>query len=464
MRRPDAGVARGRRAHRPRRRRRRGDARRARARRPARRADARRGAALRRARRAAARRPAAGGHVGGARRPGERRGGGATHRRRRRPRRRRRTRPRPGGAGAGAGARAARARAEHLLSGERGRFLAGISPVVAIFLVAAWQATTGAVSLADVLSFLGVIIVALLAGVFPVLLLVAARRRGELIGVGLPRPGAALGARRGLRDRARRRARARALHLGRPAPARRRPSPSRRSRCVMTAGMTRNGTFAPRATAQLRHDLAADTAQFSVVVAGRPARAEAVAEYDDGRRIALADGAPIDRFSALRSVTFTTRLGAAGGPPPAQLKVWAHRITAEQESEPLAVSLELDAAGARTPLVLDAGGGATLPAADAASRSSCCSSASPTRARSASDRRADLVERRRRARRAGSRSAPSRPSRARRGSPRGARPRRAAARRRRGRRRGCGARAGGRRRARAPRRRRRARRCRRASS
>ena len=96
--------------------------------------------------------------------------------------------PAPAGPAAPGARRCASAR-ERLLSGERGRFLAGISPVVAIFLVAAWQATTGAVSLADVLSFLGVIIVALLAGVFPVLLLVAARRRGELIGWGYRVPG-----------------------------------------------------------------------------------------------------------------------------------------------------------------------------------------------------------------------------------------------------------------------------------
>ncbi len=258
---------------------------------------------------------------------------------------------------------ARRARVQRLLSGERGRFLAGISPVVAIFLVAAWQATTGAVSLADVLSFLGVIIVALLAGVFPVLLLVAARRRGELIGWGYRVPGQrwvlatvyaiALGGVlvHGLFiwDDPLQRAAAFAVTA---------------LALVMTAGMARSGTFAPRATAQLRHDLAADTAQFSVVMAGRPALAEAVAEYDDGHRVVLADGAPIDRFSALRSVAFTPDW--AGGSPPAQLRVWAHSVTAEQESEPLAVSLELEAAGARTPLVLDAGGGATLPAPDGA--------------------------------------------------------------------------------------------------
>ena len=258
-----------------------------------------------------------------------------------------------------------RERAEHLLSGERGRFLAAISPVVAIFLIAAWQATTGAVSLADVLSFLGVIIVALLAGIFPVLLLVAARRRGDLIGWGYRVPGQrwvlavvyaiALGG-----------VLVHGLFIW--------DDPLQRAAAfgvtalalVMTAGMVRNGTFAPRATAQLRHDIAADTAQFSVVVAGHRARTEAVAEYDDGRRVPLAEDTPIDRFSALRSVIFRPDWAVAGDSPPSELKVWAHSITTEQESEPLAVSLELDAAGTRIPLVLDADGGTTLPAGDGA--------------------------------------------------------------------------------------------------
>ncbi|MDP1849945.1 MAG: helix-turn-helix domain-containing protein [Solirubrobacteraceae bacterium] len=259
-----------------------------------------------------------------------------------------------------------RERGRRLLSGERGRFLAGISPVVAIFLFAAWQATSGAISLADVLSFLGVIIVALLAGVFPVLLLVAARQRGELQGGGYRVPGQrwvlatvyaiSLG---GvlvhglfLWDDPLQRASAFAITL---------------LALVMTASMARAGSFAPRATVQLRHDAGADSGHLAVVVAGRAAPTETVAEYDDGRRRTFADGEPIERFSALRSVVFTTGGGAAGAPPPTQLRVWAHRITAEHESEPLAVSLEREAdGGARTPVVLDAGGCAPLEPADGA--------------------------------------------------------------------------------------------------
>jgi hypothetical protein len=47
------------------------------------------------------------------------------------------------------------------------------------------------------------------------------------------------------------------------------------------------------------------------------------------------------------------------------MKVWAHRMTAEQESEPLAVALELARVDGPQPIVLDPTGCAALPAPDA---------------------------------------------------------------------------------------------------
>ncbi len=229
--------------------------------------------------------------------------------------------------------------------GERGRFLAGVSPVAAIFLVAAAQATTGAVSLADVLSFLGVIIVALLAGVFPVLLLVAARRRGELAGWGyrLPAQRWVLGA-------------VYAIALGGVAlhglviwddPLQRGCALLVTALAlVMTATMARDGAFAPRATVQLRHDVETDTGWLSLVVAGRPVDAGVELEYAGGARAAPAADGAIARFSALRRLTFTPDWAAVGASEPGELKLWAHRITAEGESEPLIAELERDRAGA----------------------------------------------------------------------------------------------------------------------
>jgi hypothetical protein len=225
------------------------------------------------------------------------------------------------------------------LSGERARFAAGVSPVLAVFLFAAWQATTGHLSLADVLSFLGVIIVALLAGVFPVLLLVAARNRGELpagdyllpagrwvlgtvyvIAIG----GVALHGIALWEDPLQRAAAlaVTALALG------------------LTVSMVRSGTFTPRATIELRAEPDGSRGWFSIVAAGRAVEADVVLAYADGteRRERGASG-EIARFDALRRVTLTPEW-PAGAPP--ELNLWAHRVTAEDESEPLEAQLEPD--------------------------------------------------------------------------------------------------------------------------
>ena len=211
------------------------------------------------------------------------------------------------------------------------------------------------------LSFLGVIIVALLAGIFPVLLLVAARRRGELLGWGYRVPGQrwVLGAVYAvalggvlvhglfLWDDPLQRAAAFAVTA---------------LALVMTASMARSGAFAPRATVQLRHDAVSDTGTFALVLAGRPADAEVLLEYGDGERGAPAADGEIARFSALRSVRFVPDWASAGAAAPGELKVWAHRITAEDESEPLAVTLAYGDGDGAASVVLDPAGCAVLPA------------------------------------------------------------------------------------------------------
>src|SRR6266540_523976 len=64
--------------------------------------------------------------------------------------------------------------------GPRGRLVIGLAPLAGVFLAAEWLAISGSGSFARLLSFCGVIALPLLGGVFPVLLLAAARRRGDL--------------------------------------------------------------------------------------------------------------------------------------------------------------------------------------------------------------------------------------------------------------------------------------------
>ena len=66
--------------------------------------------------------------------------------------------------------------------GSKGRrFLASISPIVIAFALTEWLLLTDSGSYARLISFLGVIATSLLGGIFPVLLLVASRRKGEYL-------------------------------------------------------------------------------------------------------------------------------------------------------------------------------------------------------------------------------------------------------------------------------------------
>jgi amino acid permease len=65
------------------------------------------------------------------------------------------------------------------LLGERGRFLLSASPVMFVFLLVEWMLLTGRGSFAEPLGFLGVIVISLLGGIYPMLLLVASRCRRQ---------------------------------------------------------------------------------------------------------------------------------------------------------------------------------------------------------------------------------------------------------------------------------------------
>ena len=65
--------------------------------------------------------------------------------------------------------------------GKQGRFLLSVTPVIIVFLLSEWMVVTGKGSFTGLLSFLGIIALPLLAGVFPVLLLIASRRKGEIV-------------------------------------------------------------------------------------------------------------------------------------------------------------------------------------------------------------------------------------------------------------------------------------------
>ncbi|MCB0162671.1 MAG: hypothetical protein KDI79_00505 [Anaerolineae bacterium] len=65
--------------------------------------------------------------------------------------------------------------------GRRGQFLLAFSPIIAVFLLAEWMSWTNTGSFTGILAILGIIVDSLMTGIFPVLLLVASRRKGELV-------------------------------------------------------------------------------------------------------------------------------------------------------------------------------------------------------------------------------------------------------------------------------------------
>jgi hypothetical protein len=222
---------------------------------------------------------------------------------------------------------------------ERSRTLLAVSPIALAFVLAEWALLTGSGSFSGLLSFMGMAVMSLLAGIFPVLLLISSRRKGEF------RPGVVyrwLGNPvllagiyllslsslflHGLVIWTDPVQRAGALFVG-------------VVMLVVTFSMARRGAFAPRAVVEVRQDMEqAGAGSFAVMAAGEPLPAGVRLEYAGGggeRRLEAAAG-PLPDFAALRCAAFDLPAG-----PARELKVWAHRVKAGGESEGLAGRLEV---------------------------------------------------------------------------------------------------------------------------
>ncbi len=230
--------------------------------------------------------------------------------------------------------------------GRRGRLVLALSPVLVAFLVAEWLLLAGAGSFARLMSMAGVITVSLFAGILPVLLLVASRRKGVRVPAAvypvLGHPAVVGGIYllflsiillHGLVIWQAPVERALALALAVLVVA-------------LTAWMVRGGAFRPRAVVELRDDRCADgQGTFAVTAAGRPLVAQVHVDLPEGARTCAAAMGAVPRFAQLRSATFHLNLSATHA---RELKVWAHQVTAEGESEGLpAVVHVTDSAGTR---------------------------------------------------------------------------------------------------------------------
>jgi predicted transcriptional regulator len=234
-------------------------------------------------------------------------------------------------------------RARSALLGRRGRFMLGAAPVFGCFAVTEWMLLTGSGSFAGLIGFIGVIVVPLLAGVFPVLLLIASRRKGQYMprtvhrllgnplllgGIYLLFLGSVLVHGLVIWQEPWLRAGALLVALGIVA---------------MTIRMARNGTFSRRLNIEVREDRAEGRAFFAITADGQESPGNVTLKYDDGERHLQASGGEIPSFSSVRHALFELGLARSPQQTPQNLKVQAHAVTPGGDSEPIGGSLTVQA-------------------------------------------------------------------------------------------------------------------------
>jgi amino acid permease len=248
--------------------------------------------------------------------------------------------------------------------GPRSRFWLALSPTVAVFLVAVLLLWTNTASFSELLSFIGVIVASLLAGVFPVLLLTASRRKGDVVPAAVCRPlghpwllgaiyfifiGSIL---------------LHGLVIWQ--------DPVQRASAVLvallmmgaTGVMVHRGAFADRVVVEICQDLApsltpphraAPAGQFAISACGRPAEATVQLVYGTRTHTLTTTSGEVPDFDELRQVTFDLPTIVAH-----DLKIWAHRVTPDGLSESLHATAEVRSGASSRAADLGANDGQTV--------------------------------------------------------------------------------------------------------
>jgi amino acid permease len=232
-----------------------------------------------------------------------------------------------------------------VLLGRRGRFMLGTAPMLVSFAATEWMLLTGSGSFAGLLGFIGVIVVSLVAGIFPVLLLAASRRKGDYVPRMVYRPlghpvllgglyllflGSLL--LHGLVIWQAPWLRAGALLVA-------------AGIVVMTVRMVRNGTFSRRLNIEVRDDQGQGRTFFTVTENGRESTSHVTLQYGDGARHLQTAAGEIPAFSSLRHAVFEPRFADRARAFPRELKVRVHRVTPEGGSEAIGGSMTVEAGG-----------------------------------------------------------------------------------------------------------------------
>jgi hypothetical protein len=224
-----------------------------------------------------------------------------------------------------------------VIAGDRARFVLAASPVLFVFALAEWLLLAGAASFAGVLGFGGVVANSLTAGVFPVLLLAAGRRKGDYV------PGVVYGFLGhpvftvGVCGLALVNLLVHGLVIYRDPWSRLAALGFALAVIGLAAMMLRRRAFGRRSVIELREDVRERAGSvLTITSAGQPLIAE----------VRLGQPAGEDRFEAATvAVPSPSKLQyvAVQLPvsPARELKVWAHRVTADGISETLPALVEV---------------------------------------------------------------------------------------------------------------------------
>jgi len=224
-----------------------------------------------------------------------------------------------------------------LLSSRHGRFVICISPIILAFLVTEWMLYTGKGSFAGLLSFLGVVVVPLLGGMFPVLMVVSSRRKGEykpatelrLFGNRIVLTGIYFLFLLGLL--------AHGLFIWKA------PLPRIAVLVVavlvlaLTIWVVRRKVYVLRTVVEFQTEEGkSDEAVFRVISGGEPTPAKIYLEYPEGEKTMDSAGGKVEDFSRLKSMSLLIPTTGVG-----ELKVLAQRITADADAKPIPGTVEV---------------------------------------------------------------------------------------------------------------------------
>jgi hypothetical protein len=237
----------------------------------------------------------------------------------------------------------------------RGPFWWCLLPVLLIFAVAEWLLFSHNESFTGVMNFGGVVGASVFSGIFPVLLLAASRRKGDLLPavvyrlIGHP---LLLGAvyllflagiwLHGLVIWQNPVQRLAAVTCGLAV-------------LIMTLLTVKQGAFRRRLVVQFRQNRGDEQAMFSIVAGGKAAEADVVATDGEGDACYHAASGQVPNWALLRRLTLQLR-----NIPAHEAKVWAHQVEPEGTSTPLPAYLSLRAADGEVRATQGLGGGPVL--------------------------------------------------------------------------------------------------------